>query len=88
LQRARQLGKGGAAVTEIPAHREHHQRGRHLSRADRIGGGRAQRGDERLPGRLPAAVGIQGEDLLELVDDEHQPRDTVIGCRRPFIAAG
>ena len=88
LQRAHQLGNGGAPVREIPAHRDHHQRGRLLPRAGRGRGGRAQRRDERLPGRLPAQVRVQREDLLELVHDQHQPRRAVTGRRCPFIAAG
>ena len=37
---------------------------------------------------LPAQVRVQGEDLLELVHDQHQPRGAVTGRRRLLIAAG
>ena len=53
LQGAREFGVGGAPVPEIAAHRDHHQRGRLLPRADRVGGCRAQRRDERLPLQPP-----------------------------------
>ena len=71
LQRARQLGNGGTPVPEIPAYRDHHQRGRFQPRSDRVRGGRAQRRDECLPGSPPVEVRVQREDLLELVHDEH-----------------
>ena len=82
MQRADQLGDGGAAVPEVAAHRDHDQRGRLLPSPGRARGGGAQGGDERLAGGFPVRVRVQGEDLLELVDDDRQPRRAVTSCGR------
>ena len=41
----------------------------------------AQRGDEGLPFSRAIPTLVQGEDLLELVNHQDQPRDPIIGHR-------
>ena len=84
LQVRYQFGVGGAAGVEVGPHPDHYQ-GRRLPRihlpADRaavsgdVGCGHASRRAQRLDERAAfLLVGALGEDLFELVDDQHQPR--------------
>ena len=84
LQVRYQFGVGGSAGVEVGPYPDHHQ-GRRLPRihlpADRAaisgdaGRGRAGRRAQRLDERAAfLLVGALGEDLFELVNDQHQPR--------------
>ena len=71
LDRFGQLRIIGTAGLEISAHHQHHHSRRCLFRALPDSGGRVQGTDERSPLLLIGASGVQ---LLELVDDQKQPR--------------
>ncbi len=73
-----ELGVSRASGLEISSHAQDHQRCRHLFRALPGSGCRVQGGDECAPLLLLRA---EREKLLELIDDQQQPR-------RPGIAAG
>ncbi len=85
LHRRGKLSVGSAPVQEISPDGDHHQRRRLVRTSGRIHRHRAQSGDELLPFCVPICAGIQGENLLELIDNKDQPHRAVAGRRRPPI---
>ena len=71
MDRGGQLRVVGATGLEIGAHTQHDQRRRRPSPPVPAAGDRVQGRDERPPLRLICAL---GEQLLELVDHQQQPR--------------
>ena len=71
LDRFGQLRIIGTAGLEISTHHQHHHSRRCLFRAMPDSGGRVQGNDELS---LLLLIGASGKQLLELVDEQKQPR--------------